>query len=516
MFDKFWRQFLLESEETFFIPNSNDLTIKDPLVPDQEEPEQPKKKELLGLEAFMDSKGFLLGDYIGGGKHGAVYNIQRKKGGQRLAAKIIYPDPKKGSDPEKETKNYKFMQDTGSKLFPKVYFSEVVDVPMPGQPIGGQTTPAGVVFMEQLEPLPEDLVRKLFVSSGYRKGSAMRQRDFRLFRNDAILKNFVEQVLKDSNAVVSNNVDRISDYVVSRFKNSKISPSKSSLIASEKVGKRTFSRFGLRILAFIFDGLLKFERQPNERPEAFLDNFQKIMFRAFNRNYSRPLITTDTSPRPRSMYRGLEMFDSEGVIPEIFPEAKILKDMVVGLEKMGINFRDVHSDNAMMRPGTNDIVIVDLGAFAVPSKSQQVTEGNTEMSRDNIKEVASCIVFDNKDRILIIKRSKTDDWKPGWWDIPGGHMEEGEIPIEGATRETDEESGLTVRNLVQVETKQFPDIIKHFFATRDYDGEVYFRPNEKTGIVEHDDYKWVTIEQLEDIQNSVVPLSTVKKAMHLV
>ena len=137
------------------------------------------------------------------------------------------------------------------------------------------------------------------------------------------------------------------------------------------------------------------------------------------------------------------------------------------------------------------------------------------MAENMKKQVASCIVFDNKDRILIIKRSKTDDWKPGWWDIPGGHMEEGEIPVEGAIRETDEESGLTVRNLVQVETKQFPDIIKHFFATRNYDGEVYLRPNHETGEIEHDEYRWVSIEQLKEIKNSVVPLSIVKKAMHL-
>jgi hypothetical protein len=31
-------------------------------------------------------------------------------------------------------------------------------------------------------------------------------------------------------------------------------------------------------------------------------------------------------------------------------------------------------------------------------------------------EVASCIIFDN-DKILIIRRSNTDPWKPGWWDL---------------------------------------------------------------------------------------------------
>jgi hypothetical protein len=30
------------------------------------------------------------------------------------------------------------------------------------------------------------------------------------------------------------------------------------------------------------------------------------------------------------------------------------------------------------------------------------------------KEVASCIILDDQDKILILKRSQTDPWKPGW------------------------------------------------------------------------------------------------------
>ena len=537
MFDKFWKQFLVEEDETFvgtelepqptFVMDPDDAT---------EEPQQRKKdKKLFGFEAWLDNNGYYMEDFLGRGQHGAVYDVLRKKGGRKDAAKVVYY-PKSGqrvrTNPEREVKNYKFMSKSKTGLFPRVYFADIVQVPIHGQPIDGEKEPAAVIIMEKLVPLPEDLARKLFASSGYRKGSAMTQRDYRLFSNKTILKNFVEQILKDYGVVRDANISKISDYVVKNYGNRRVSPSQLSLVSSERRGKRTFSNFGIRILAFILDGLLIFEEGinliqkrnkqnaltderftdssgqevPVQQVNRFLKMFESLLYKNFNNNYSRPLIATDTNVKPSSVYSGFEIFDSDNVIPTLFPEADKLKSLVTKIEKMGISFKDVHSDNVMMRPGTNEIVIADLGSFNTPT--QKITENKK-------KQAASCIIFDNKDRILIIRRSKTDDWKPGWWDTPGGHIEDGEIPVEAATREADEESGLTVRNLVQVETKHFSDTIKHFFTTRDYDGVVYFRKNPETGFIEHDDYRWVTFEQLKDIQKSIIPLSVVKRALHL-
>ena len=70
------------------------------------------------------------------------------------------------------------------------------------------------------------------------------------------------------------------------------------------------------------------------------------------------------------------------------------------------------------------------------------------MNEGRNREVASCIIFDN-DKILIIRRSNTDPWKPGWWDLPGGHVDPGESPIEAAVREALEETNLIVSNLIE-------------------------------------------------------------------
>jgi 8-oxo-dGTP pyrophosphatase MutT (NUDIX family) len=138
------------------------------------------------------------------------------------------------------------------------------------------------------------------------------------------------------------------------------------------------------------------------------------------------------------------------------------------------------------------------------------------MTEQNNREVGSCIIVDNKDRVLILLRGSTDPWKPGWWDLPGGHLDGDEMPMEGAAREAEEEAGLTVRNLQKVGIKPIGRMVKYFFVTRDYDGSVSLKPNPKTGIVEHDEYKWATIEELADFRESLVPVNMVRKALNLV
>lgn len=47
-------------------------------------------------------------------------------------------------------------------------------------------------------------------------------------------------------------------------------------------------------------------------------------------------------------------------------------------------------------------------------------------------------------RVLVLKRSITDERRPGEWDFPGGGVEPGESPNEGAVRELYEETGIQI------------------------------------------------------------------------
>ena len=48
------------------------------------------------------------------------------------------------------------------------------------------------------------------------------------------------------------------------------------------------------------------------------------------------------------------------------------------------------------------------------------------------------------DEVLMFKRSETKKKFPGFWSIPGGHIDEGEDPLAAAIREVKEETALDI------------------------------------------------------------------------
>ncbi len=60
------------------------------------------------------------------------------------------------------------------------------------------------------------------------------------------------------------------------------------------------------------------------------------------------------------------------------------------------------------------------------------------------KLIVKGIVYNQRlGKILLVKRSKDDPSGPNTWENPGGKLEPGETPQEGALREIMEETGIT-------------------------------------------------------------------------
>lgn len=107
--------------------------------------------------------------------------------------------------------------------------------------------------------------------------------------------------------------------------------------------------------------------------------------------------------------------------------------------------------------------------------------------------IAKTIVLDESYRVLLIRRSKDDDRRPGEQDFPGGSIEPHEDIIAGVCREIREEIGLNI-----------PTSQIHVFYTKT---EVYKNLNivrvvcwvrlTRPEIVlsfEHDEYEWFSME----------------------
>jgi len=110
------------------------------------------------------------------------------------------------------------------------------------------------------------------------------------------------------------------------------------------------------------------------------------------------------------------------------------------------------------------------------------------------KIVAKTVVLNDRDEVLLLRRSATDTRRPGEWDFPGGGIEPGEDLAEGAAREIAEESGLTIEptqlKLIYAATELFPgreSVTRLLFASRIETGDVQLS-------FEHDEFRWVDIE----------------------
>ena len=64
---------------------------------------------------------------------------------------------------------------------------------------------------------------------------------------------------------------------------------------------------------------------------------------------------------------------------------------------------------------------------------------------DPFRLAVKSFVINEREELLLIKRSVADVHKPGLWEVPGGRLELGEDPFAGLKRETKEETGLDIQ-----------------------------------------------------------------------
>ena len=140
---------------------------------------------------------------------------------------------------------------------------------------------------------------------------------------------------------------------------------------------------------------------------------------------------------------------------------------------------------------------------------------NSFLTENELKEVGIVVCLDSRQRFLIIRRSSVDA-REGQWTIPGGHIDEEDKSIEaGAVRELDEETDLlcNIEDLIYIGQ---PKPKKYYFLTQKWTGEINIdKPNPKTNQVEHDDWKWSTIDEIKQIANSEIPIYLLEKALKI-
>ena len=109
-------------------------------------------------------------------------------------------------------------------------------------------------------------------------------------------------------------------------------------------------------------------------------------------------------------------------------------------------------------------------------------------------------------RVLLLRRSHTAPRFPEQWCFPMGHVEPGESPLEAATRELGEETGLVLHEAVKLwERPGAHRAVVYFFALA-WSGSVRLDH-------EHDRFGWFTILDVRRVALSTVP--GVRKTLQL-
>jgi len=104
------------------------------------------------------------------------------------------------------------------------------------------------------------------------------------------------------------------------------------------------------------------------------------------------------------------------------------------------------------------------------------------------------VVVTDKNKILLIKRSKTDEWMPLHWSFPGGHVEIGEAPYKAAKRELKEETNLDAKKIKYSGVRRGKSGRMFIYHCDEFNNEIKLN-------YEHCNYKWIVYKDLDELED---------------
>jgi len=137
------------------------------------------------------------------------------------------------------------------------------------------------------------------------------------------------------------------------------------------------------------------------------------------------------------------------------------------------------------------------------------------LAENDTKTSGIVVCLNDKEQFLVIRRSNIDD-REGQWTMPGGHIDDEDRSIEaGSVRELEEEANLVCK-VSDLTYLGEPKPQKYVFLTQKWSGEVNVdKPNPESGKIEHDDWKWATIEDIKEMDNTEIPIYLLEKALEM-
>lgn len=116
-----------------------------------------------------------------------------------------------------------------------------------------------------------------------------------------------------------------------------------------------------------------------------------------------------------------------------------------------------------------------------------------------VQVATKIILLNEKNEVLLLVRGLSDPFAPGELDLPGWKVDLWESPLDGAKRETLEETGISVQNLKTINTWSFEKWEIQVVGITFFD-KLTFTP-EVVLSYEHDEYMWMSLDELAKIDS---------------
>ena len=123
------------------------------------------------------------------------------------------------------------------------------------------------------------------------------------------------------------------------------------------------------------------------------------------------------------------------------------------------------------------------------------------MQKERNKAVPAVYLILRKGDEILLMRRQGSGYYDGWYSLPAGHIEAGELPLAGLMREAREELGIElskrditlVHSMYRTKHDETGDRVDYFFVTSQWSGEI-----KNTEPHKCDDIRWFSIDALPD------------------
>ena len=336
------------------------------------------------LEEIMEERGFYINRFIDEGKYGKIWELEGSNTGHRTAMKVVSA-LLAGQQIDREESNYRWILENRPSL-PRNVKDHLVDVYSVDRIVGEDLVDrnsqpyqmaegALIIVMELLAPAPEDVVDQILGQSGE---YILPDKEARILKDEGAVYELIQNLVMRIDGYMAAAVDGYSpqdaqtlikkahraflarDTLLSR-KNTYVDYSELDYIGytNPATGEHypPVSDERKRLLNILFN-LVDRAIPESEYRESIIRSAVKELDNKAHYYLMKQVVPLHQGEPSWSEYGGADKYTQQA-----FPEAAPLMKAMEHLFGERWQPKDIHHKNVMLRPSTNQLVIVDVGLF---------------------------------------------------------------------------------------------------------------------------------------------------------